>query len=100
MNINRANHWVVGAALAATLSRAIALAAASPTSSSPKPPSRPSAIPTAQYSTPDSCILLNRGDNNACNVDNSGRGDRPYKITRHRTPNDLHPAQPGRLQRL
>ncbi|MCU1656980.1 MAG: hypothetical protein JWO57_1636 [Pseudonocardiales bacterium] len=29
--------------------------------------------------TPDSCIALNQGDWNACNVGNSGRGDLPYK---------------------
>jgi hypothetical protein len=28
--------------------------------------------------TPDSCIERNHGDWNACNVGNSGRGDRPY----------------------
>ena len=29
--------------------------------------------------TPTSCIELNHGDWNACNVGNSGRGDLPYR---------------------
>jgi hypothetical protein len=29
--------------------------------------------------TPDSCITVNGGDWNACNVGNSGRGDLPYR---------------------
>jgi hypothetical protein len=29
--------------------------------------------------SPDSCIAQNRGDWNACNVGNSGRGEFPYK---------------------
>ena len=30
-------------------------------------------------STPNSCIELNKGDWNACNVGNSGAGDKPYR---------------------
>jgi hypothetical protein len=30
-------------------------------------------------STPDSCIELNHGDFNACNVGNSGAGNLPYR---------------------
>jgi hypothetical protein len=41
---------------------------------------------TVRPSTPDSCIERNHGDWNACNVGNSGRGDRPYKLGT-RTPN-------------
>jgi hypothetical protein len=41
---------------------------------------------TAHPDTPDSCIELNQGDWNACNVGNSGRGDLPYKPTTS-TPN-------------
>jgi hypothetical protein len=29
--------------------------------------------------TPNTCIKLNHGDFNACNVGNSGRGDLPYR---------------------
>ncbi len=32
-----------------------------------------------QAATPNSCIRLNHGDFNACNVANSGRGDLPYR---------------------
>ena len=35
----------------------------------------------ATPSTPNECIALNRGDWNACNVGNSGRGDLPYRPT-------------------
>jgi hypothetical protein len=51
----------------------------------------------ARSGTPNSCIRANRGDYNACNVGNSGRGDLPYRpaaISRTasdtpvRTPND------------
>ena len=38
-----------------------------------------------QPATPSSCIELNDGDFNACNVGNSGRGDLPYGRTA--TPN-------------
>ena len=40
--------------------------------------------------TPNSCIALNQGDWNACNVGNSGRGDLPYKpvASTPRTPNE------------
>jgi hypothetical protein len=38
--------------------------------------------------TPDDCIRLNGGDLNACNVDNSGAGDLPYRHATVRTPND------------
>ena len=40
------------------------------------------AAPTADHSrpgTPNSCIALNKGDWNACNVGNSGAGDKPYR---------------------
>jgi hypothetical protein len=45
---------------------------------------------TSRPSTPNSCIELNQGDWNACNVGNSGRGDRPYKpvMRTTNTPND------------
>jgi hypothetical protein len=33
---------------------------------------------TLRSDTPNSCIALNQGDWNACNVGNSGRGDLPY----------------------
>ena len=32
-----------------------------------------------QPATPNSCIELNMGDFNGCNVGNSGRGDLPYR---------------------
>ena len=32
--------------------------------------------------TPNSCIRLNGGDFNACNVGNDGRGDLPYRPVR------------------
>jgi hypothetical protein len=35
----------------------------------------------ARPTTPDSCIVLNQGDWNACNVGNGGSGDLPYKST-------------------
>jgi hypothetical protein len=38
-------------------------------------------------STPDSCIGVNRGDWNACNVGNSGRGDLPYQPLVGHSPN-------------
>jgi hypothetical protein len=41
-------------------------------SAGPSNPSRPT--------TPNSCIELNHGDYNACNVGNSGRGDLPYRL--------------------
>jgi hypothetical protein len=34
---------------------------------------------TLHPTNPDTCIERNHGDWNACNVGNSGRGDRPYK---------------------
>jgi hypothetical protein len=34
---------------------------------------------TSRTGTPDSCIALNQGDGNACNVGNTGRGDLPYR---------------------
>ena len=34
---------------------------------------------TSRPSTPNTCIELNRGDWNACNVGNSGAGNLPYR---------------------
>jgi hypothetical protein len=52
-------------------------------------PSLASAPETGTFrpDTPDSCIARNHGDQNACNVGNSGRGDLPYKPTAN-TPNE------------
>jgi len=36
-------------------------------------------LPYGGVVTPNSCIELNGGDFNACNVGNSGRGDLPYR---------------------
>ena len=36
------------------------------------------AAAAASAATPDTCIAVNGGDWNACNVGNSGRGDLPY----------------------
>jgi len=41
----------------------------------------------APPSTPNSCIALNGGDWNACNVGNNGRGNLPYKPYRQSSPN-------------
>jgi hypothetical protein len=38
-------------------------------------------------STPSSCITVNGGDSNACNVGNSGRGDLPYRLSVDDSPN-------------
>jgi len=35
--------------------------------------------PASRPSSPNSCIELNHGDWNACNVGNSGSGDKPYR---------------------
>jgi hypothetical protein len=44
---------------------------------------------TTPPATPNSCIELNHGDANACNVGNSGAGNLPYKpvVTPPATPN-------------
>jgi hypothetical protein len=47
----------------------------------------PSPTGTPRAPTPDSCIRMNHGDYNACNVGNSGRGDRPYRPVKVDTPN-------------
>ena len=64
-----------------TLGTALLLGAAvSMASATPTTPSR---------STPDSCIELNQGDWNACNVGNSGAGNLPYRrVGAPRTPNE------------
>jgi hypothetical protein len=51
-------------------------------------PSLASASPsdTLRSDTPDSCIALNQGDWNACNVGNSGRGDQLHRSITN-TPN-------------
>jgi roadblock/LC7 domain-containing protein len=38
--------------------------------------------------TPNQCIRLNGGDYNACNVGNSGAGNKPYEPMHALTPND------------
>jgi hypothetical protein len=43
---------------------------------------------TLHPTNPDTCIERNHGDWNACNVGNSGRGDRPYKPATRYTPNE------------
>jgi hypothetical protein len=44
---------------------------------------------TPRVETPNSCIERNHGDWNACNVGNSGAGNRPYQVTKApRTPNE------------
>lgn len=47
---------------------------------------RPAPSPTAPaiggFASPNRCIEINRGDWNACNVGNSGRGDLPYRVVR------------------
>jgi roadblock/LC7 domain-containing protein len=48
-------------------------------------PSIADAVPMA-VSGPDSCIALNGGDWNACNVGNSGRGDLPYRPVMQSSP--------------
>jgi hypothetical protein len=61
MNARRA--WVnAGAGLAAVMSPGLAVQAAE-----------------AASATPDTCIEVNDGDWDACNVGNSGRGDLPYR---------------------
>jgi hypothetical protein len=45
--------------------------------------------------TPNSCITLNGGDYNACNVGNSGRGDLPYQPVHVSTPNECILANGG-----
>jgi roadblock/LC7 domain-containing protein len=51
-------------------------------------PAAPSTAGSGSDYTPSQCIRLNAGDFNACNVGNSGRGDRPYMGSRRFTPND------------
>jgi hypothetical protein len=43
--------------------------------------------------TPDSCIRSNRGDYNACNVGNRGRGDVPYRPVPSSTPIEVTAPQ-------
>lgn len=45
-------------------------------------------------STPNSCIAVNGGDWNACNVGNSGRGDLPYRAVTY-TPSSCIAANGG-----
>jgi roadblock/LC7 domain-containing protein len=42
--------------------------------------------PVSVLHTPDACIRLNHGDYNACNLGNSGGGDRPYQLPSPYTP--------------
>jgi hypothetical protein len=88
MNLNHASRLAAGATLIATLSGGLALAATSASGSTLRHTSTPTSVERVQPGTPSGCILLNRGDYNACNVGNSGRGELPYAITRHHTPND------------
>ena len=78
----RSNRWVrstvdpeaimkIGAPLAAIVSVLVFGAAPSLASTSARESQQPA--------TPNSCIRLNHGDFNACNVGNSGRGDLPYR---------------------
>jgi hypothetical protein len=57
---------------------------------------------TLRSDTPNSCIALNQGDWNACNVGNSGRGDLPYKPVAQHPENSerMHQDQPWRLECL
>jgi hypothetical protein len=54
------------------LSLAVALLCSAPAAAS-------AAGASAKPATPNSCIELNHGDWNACNVGNSGAGNRPYR---------------------
>ena len=63
MNIHR----IPALALAAVLAASPAAATASPVTPS----------------TPNSCIIANGGDWNACNVGNSGQGDLSYLLAGH-----------------
>jgi hypothetical protein len=62
--------------IAATLpavAAVLVLGATTPSPAWPPPQNSP------QPATPNSCIMVNHGDWNACNVGNSGRGDLPYQ---------------------
>lgn len=60
---------------------AVLVFGAAPSLASPTPKGTP------RSTTPNSCIDLNHGDWNACNVGNSGRGDLPYRPVTVDTPN-------------
>lgn len=66
MNSSHVKRLAVAAVVAMAMSGGVAVAAASGPASS-------------RVWTPNDCVRLNRGDYNACNVGNSGRGDLPYR---------------------
>jgi hypothetical protein len=69
---------VVAATLVALSSGGITAASAAPWGSNLTYATNPQQQRRHEPVTPNECILLNGGDHNACNVDNSGRGDLPY----------------------
>ena len=46
----------------------------------PRPAPNATPPPIGGFASPNRCIEVNRGDLNACNVGNSGRGDLPYRV--------------------
>jgi hypothetical protein len=78
MSNNHAKRYLITATLVAAAT-AGALLDSSPSSGSTPDPAGPASTSTSRPWTPNDCIRLNQGDYNACNVGNSGRGDRPYQ---------------------
>lgn len=71
INTRSLKRVAVVATLAALTGGGVAIADVAPAASSPK-------TTHSTVWTPNDCIRVNHGDFNACNVGNSGGGDRPY----------------------
>jgi roadblock/LC7 domain-containing protein len=81
--VTHAKKLAIAAAFATLATGGIAAAAAPPWQSVPGSSHQP-----GTPHTPNQCIRLNGGDYNACNVGNSGAGDKPYRPVHTLTPND------------
>jgi roadblock/LC7 domain-containing protein len=81
--VTYARKFAIAMAFATLATSGIAAATASPWQPGPGSPHQP-----GPPHTPNQCIRLNGGDYNACNVGNSGAGNKPYEPVHALTPND------------
>jgi roadblock/LC7 domain-containing protein len=88
MDTSHHKKLAIAAVLVAGTSTGDAVAAT--TSSAPAPAPAPGPATSTDW-TPDDCIRLNGGDYNACNVGNSGAGNRPYRPV----PSEVTPPHHG-----